>query len=341
MTTMQAIEITRPGAADVLQLTECPIPRPGPGEVLIKVAAAGVNRPDVFQRQGTYAPPPGASDLPGLEVAGELVEGDIDGDNAFGLKRGDSVCALLAGGGYAEYAVAPLLQCLPLPKGFSMVEAAALPENYFTVWSNVFDRGRLGTTAAGVPESLLVQGGSSGIGVTAIQLAVAFGHRVFATAGNREKCAACEELGAHAINYREQDFVAEVHKHTDDRGVDVILDMVAGDYVPRELELLAEDGRLVFIATLGGKTAAVDASMIMRRRLTLTGSTLRARQVAFKAALARQLHEKVWPLLESGKARPVIHQIFPACEAAKAHALMESSEHIGKIMLVWDAVERR
>ncbi|MEO9077777.1 MAG: NAD(P)H-quinone oxidoreductase [Rhodanobacter sp.] len=333
---MQAIEIAQPGSADVLQLTERPIPQPGPGEVLIKVAASGVNRPDVFQRQGNYAPPPGASDLPGLEVAGELVDGDVGGDNPFGLALGDAVCALLAGGGYAEYAVAPLLQCLPVPKGFSMIEAAALPENYFTVWSNVFDRGRLGTHADDARESLLVQGGSSGIGVTAIQLAVAFGHRVFATAGNAEKCAACDKLGAHAINYREQDFVAEVRQHTHGRGVDVILDMVAGDYVPRELELLADDGRLGFIATLGGKRAEIDASVVMRRRLTITGSTLRARPVAFKAALARRLHEKVWPLLESGKARPVIHQVFAARDAAKAHTLMESSEHIGKIMLEWN-----
>ncbi|MEO6926127.1 MAG: NAD(P)H-quinone oxidoreductase [Rhodanobacter sp.] len=332
---MQAIEIIRPGPADVLQLCHRPIPQPGPGEVLIKVAAAGVNRPDVFQRQGNYAPPPGASDLPGLEVAGELIDGDVTSANPFGLKRGDAVCALLAGGGYAEYAVAPLLQCLPVPSGFTLIEAAALPENYFTVWSNVFDRGQLGTDADGAPESLLVQGGSSGIGVTAIQLAHAFGHRVFATAGSAEKCAACEKLGAHAINYREQDFVDEVKKHTDGRGVNVILDMVAGDYVPRELELLVEDGRLVFIATLGGKNAEVNASLIMRRRLTLTGSTLRARPVAFKAALARRLHEKVWPLLEAGKARPVIHQIFAAREAARAHALMESSAHIGKIVLRW------
>lgn len=335
MATMQVIEITRPGSADVLQPTERPIPRPGPGEVLIKVAAAGVNRPDVFQRQGNYAPPPGASELPGLEVAGELVEGDFGGDNPFGLGSGDAVCALLTGGGYAEYAVAPLLQCLPVPSCFTLVEAAALPENYFTVWSNVFDRGQLGRDADGAPESLLVQGGSSGIGVTAIQLAHAFGHRVFATAGNAEKCAACEKLGAHAVNYREQDFVEEVKKNTEGRGVDVILDMVAGDYVPRELELLADDGRLVFIATLGGRRASIDASLIMRRRLTVTGSTLRARPIAFKAALARQLHENVWPLLESGKARPVIHQVFAAREAAKAHALMESSEHIGKIMLQW------
>jgi NADPH2:quinone reductase len=335
MAGMQAIEITQPGAADVLQLTQRPIPRPGPGEVLIKVAASGVNRPDVFQRQGNYAPPPGASDLPGLEVAGVLDEGDVAGDNPFGLKVGDAVCALLAGGGYAEYAVAPLLQCLPVPKGLTLIEAAALPENFFTVWSNVFERGRLGTRADGASESLLVQGGSSGIGVTAIQLAHAFGHPVFATAGNAEKCTACEQLGAHAINYREQDFVEEVKKHTDGRGVDVILDMVAGDYVLRELELLADEGRLVFIATLGGKQANIDASLIMRRRLTLTGSTLRARPIAFKAALARQLHEHVWPLLESGKVKPLIYQVFPARYAAKAHALMESSEHIGKIMLDW------
>ncbi len=335
MATMQAIEITRPGEADVLQLTERAIPRPGPGEVLIKVAASGVNRPDVFQRKGNYAPPPGASDLPGLEVAGELVEGDLGGENPFRLRQGDAVCALLTGGGYAEYAVAPLLQCLPVPKGLTLVEAAALPENYFTVWSNVFDRGRLGTTDDGAKESLLVQGGSSGIGVTAIQLSHAFGHPVFATAGNAEKCAACEKLGAHAINYHEQDFVEEVRKQTDDRGVDVILDMVAGDYVPREIELLAEDGRLVFIATLGGKQADIDVSQIMRRRLTLTGSTLRARPVMFKAELARKLHEHVWPLLESGRARPLIYKVFPARDAAKAHALMESSEHIGKIMLEW------
>ena len=336
MATMQAIEITQPGPANVLQLTECSIPRPGPGEVLIKVATAGVNRPDVSQRKGNYAPPPGASPLPGLEVAGALVEGDIGGDNPFGLKRGDAVCALLTGGGYAEYAVAPLLQCMPVPSGLTLIEAAALPENYFTVWSNVFERGHLGTRTDGAPESLLVQGGSSGIGVTAIQLAHVFGHSVFATAGNAEKCAACEKLGAHAINYHEQDFVEEVKKHTAGRGVDVILDMVAGDYVPRELELLADDGRLVFIATLGGKQVDIDASLIMRRRLTLTGSTLRARPVAFKAALAWQLHKHVWPLLESGQARPVIHRVFAARDAASAHALMESSQHIGKIMLQWD-----
>ena len=335
MPTMQAIEITRPGDPDVLQLTSRTIPQPGPGEVLIKVAAAGVNRPDVFQRQGHYAPPPGASDLPGMEVAGELVDGDLAGNNPFGLRHGDAVCALLAGGGYAEYAVAPLAQCLPVPAGFTMVEAASLPENYFTVWSNVFDRGQLGHGEGGADESLLVQGGSSGIGVTAIQLAHAWGHRVFATAGNAEKCAACEKLGAIAINYRTQDFVEEVKRHTDGRGVDVILDMVAGNYIPRELNALAEGGRLVFIATLGGKDADIDASLIMRRRLTLTGSTLRGRSIAFKGAIAYQLHEKIWPLLENGTVRPIIHQVFPVTEAAKAHALMESSEHVGKIILQW------
>ncbi|HEY1589076.1 MAG TPA: NAD(P)H-quinone oxidoreductase [Rhodanobacter sp.] len=333
---MQAIEITRPGAPDVLQLTQRPIPQPGPGEVLIKVTAAGVNRPDVFQRRGNYPPPPGASDLPGLEVAGILVEDALTGDNPFGLKPGDAVCALLTGGGYAEYALAPLAQCLPVPAGFSLVEAAALPENFFTVWSNVFDRGQLGHGEGGAHETLLVQGGSSGIGVTAIQLAHAFGHRVFATAGSMEKCAACEKLGAErAINYREQDFVEAVRQATAGRGVDVVLDMVAGDYIPREIDALADGGRLVFIATLGGSKATIDAGTIMRRRLTLTGSTLRVRPIAFKAALARRLHEKVWPLLEAGKLRPVIHRVFPAAEAASAHALMESSAHIGKLVLQW------
>jgi NADPH:quinone reductase len=295
-----------------------------------------VNRPDVFQRQGHYAPPPGASDLPGLEVAGELLDGDFGSDNPFGLRRGDAVCALLAGGGYAEYAVAPLAQCLPVPGGLSLIEAAALPENYFTVWSNVFDRGRLGRGEGGSHETLLVQGGSSGIGVTAIQLAHAIGHRVFATAGSAEKCAACVQLGAErAINYHHDDFVAAVRQATGGHGVDVILDMVAGDYIPREIDALAEGGRLVFIATLGGSKAEIDAATIMRRRLTLTGSTLRGREVAFKGAIAVQLHEKVWPLLEAGTIRPIIHQVFPAAEAARAHALMESSAHIGKLMLQW------
>ncbi|HKR76544.1 MAG TPA: NAD(P)H-quinone oxidoreductase [Rhodanobacter sp.] len=333
---MHAIEIARHGAPEVLQLVRRPVPKPGPGEVLIKVTASGVNRPDVLQRQGKYAPPPGASDLPGLEVAGALVEGDFGADNPFGLRPGDAVCALLAGGGYAEYALAPLAQCLPVPAGLSPIEAAALPENFFTVWSNVFVRGRLGRGEGGARESLLVQGGSGGIGVTAIQLACAFGHRVFATAGSAEKCAACERLGAEqAINYRTQDFVTEVKQATSGRGVDVILDNVAGDYIPRELGALAEGGRLVVIATMGGSTAQVDAGQLMRRRLTLTGSTLRNRPIAFKAGLACELQREVWPLLESGQVRPVIHEVLPARDAARAHALMESSMHIGKIMLAW------
>ena len=335
MTSMQAIEIPHFGGPEVLQPAERPTPRPGAGEVLIKVAASGVNRPDVFQRQGHYAPPPGASDLPGLEVAGELVDGDFSGNNPFGLKRGDAVCALLAGGGYAQYAVAPLGQCLPIPAGLSVLEAASLPENYFTVWSNVFDRGRLGQRGDGAKESLLVQGGSSGIGVTAIQLAHALGHPVFATAGSDEKCRACESLGARAINYRTEDFVERVKAWTDDGGVDVILDMVAGDYVPRELDALADDGRLVFIATLGGMKTELDIRQLMHRRLTVTGSTLRVRPVAFKAAIAEKLYQHVWPLFAEKRLRPIIHEVFPAHEAARAHALMESSAHIGKILLRW------
>lgn len=335
MTSMQAIEIPHFGGPEVLRPTERPIPQPGAGEVLIKVAAAGVNRPDVFQRQGHYAPPSGASDLPGLEVAGELVDGDFGGNNPFGLKRGDAVCALLAGGGYAQYAAAPLGQCLPVPAGLDVVDAASLPENYFTVWSNVFDRGQLGQRENGIKESLLVQGGSSGIGVTAIQLAHALGHPVFATAGSDEKCRACESLGARAINYRTEDFVARIRSMTDSRGVDVVLDMVAGDYVPRELDTLADDGRLVIIATLGGMKAEVDIGTLMRRRLTVTGSTLRARPVAFKAAIAEKLYQHVWPLFAQKRLRPIIHEIFPAHEAARAHALMESSTHIGKILLRW------
>ncbi len=336
MDTMQAIAISQPGGPDVLRSTRCPIPAPGPDEVLIRVAAAGINRPDVFQRQGKYPPPPGASELPGLEVAGELVAGGLAGDNPFGLQLGDRVCALLAGGGYAQYAVAPLAQCLPLPAGLSLIEAASLPENLFTVWSNVFERGGLGQGEGGGHETLLVQGGSSGIGVAAIQIARALGHRVFATAGSAEKCAACERLGAErAINYREEDFVAVLQAATDGRGADVILDMVAGDYIPRELQVLAEGGRLVVIATLGGSQATIDAATVMRRRLTITGSTLRARSAGFKSALARQVHRHVWPLLERGAVRPVVHRVFPASEAAAAHALMERSEHIGKLVLQW------
>ncbi|MBP0599718.1 NAD(P)H-quinone oxidoreductase [Herbaspirillum sp. LeCh32-8] len=323
---MRAIEIKEYGGPDVLQPCERPLPQLKQGEVLIKVHAAGVNRPDVFQRTGNYPVPPGASDLPGLEVAGEIVDGDLAG-SAF--KKGDLVCALVQGGGYAEYCAAPLAQCLPVPKGLSALQAAALPENYFTVWSNVFDRGAL---AAG--ETLLVQGGSSGIGVTAIQIARALGHRVFATAGSAEKCRACEELGAErAINYKTEDFEAVVKELTGGRGVDVILDMVGGDYLPREIKALADDGRLVFIAQLGGSKGQLDMGQVMRRRLTITGSTLRPRPVAFKAAIAASLRERVWPLIEAGKIRPVIHHTFPLEQAAQAHAMMESSAHIGKIML--------
>jgi NADPH2:quinone reductase len=323
---MRAIEITQPGGPDVLQLCDRPMPVPKAGEILIKVHAAGVNRPDVLQRTGNYPVPPGASDLPGLEVAGEVVDGDCTG-TAF--KKGDMVCALVQGGGYAEYCVVPVEQALPIPKGFSAVEAASLPETFFTVWSNVFDRVRL----SGV-ETLLVQGGTSGIGVTAIQLATALGHRVFATAGSDDKCRACEELGAErGINYRTEDFVEIVKSATDGKGVDVILDMVAGDYIPREINALADDGRLVIIALLGGAKAAVDLGQVLRRRLTITGSTLRPRPVAFKAAIAAKLQEHVWPLLESGKIKPVIFKTFPLEQAAQAHALMESSTHTGKIML--------
>ena len=323
---MRAIEIKEFGGPEVLQPCERPVPELKPGEVLIKVHAAGVNRPDVFQRMGNYPVPPGASDLPGLEVAGEIVAGEL-GDSGFSL--GDLVCALVQGGGYAEYCAAPLAQCLPVPKGLSALEAAALPENYFTVWSNVFDRGQLSGQ-----ETLLVQGGSSGIGVTAIQIARALGHRVFATAGSAEKCRACEDLGAErAINYKTEDFEAVVKELTGGRGVDVILDMVGGDYLPREIKALADDGRLVFIAQLGGSKGQLDMGQVMRRRLTITGSTLRPRPVAFKAAIAAKLREHVWPLIEAGKIKPVIHQRFPLEQAAQAHAMMEGSTHIGKIML--------
>ncbi|MRX07639.1 zinc-binding dehydrogenase [Pseudoduganella sp. FT25W] len=323
---MRAIEITQPGPADVLKLCERPMPVVKAGEVLIKVHAAGVNRPDVFQRQGNYAPPPGASDIPGLEVAGEIVDGDLDYTT---LDIGDHVCALVQGGGYAEYVVAPIQQVLPVPKGWSMLEAASIPENYFTVWSNVFDRAHL---SAG--ETLLVQGGSSGIGVTAIQLASAMGHRVFATAGSDDKVAACMKLGAErGINYKTEDFGAVVKSLTNDRGVDVILDMVAGDYLPREVSCLADDGRIAIIATLGGGKATLDMAQVLRRRLTVTGSTLRPRSVEFKGAIAKKLKERVWPMMAERKLKPVIHTVFPLEQAAAAHALMESSSHVGKIML--------
>jgi NADPH2:quinone reductase len=323
---MRAIEIIQPGGPGVLQPCERPVPQLKPGEVLIRVLAAGVNRPDVFQRLGQYPVPPGASDLPGLEVAGEIVDGDLSGSD---LKRGDLVCALVQGGGYAEYCAAPLAQCLPVPKGLTPLEAAALPETYFTVWSNVFQRAAL---AEG--ESLLVQGGSSGIGTTAIQLATALGHRVFATAGSADKCRACEDLGAvRAIDYKTEDFAAVVKELTGGKGVDVVLDMVGGDYVAREMACLADDGRIVIIALLGGAKANVDLGQVLRRRLTITGSTLRPRPVAFKAQIARELRERVWPLLEAGRIKPVIYKTFPLDEAAGAHTLMESSAHVGKIML--------
>ncbi|MES2117769.1 MAG: NAD(P)H-quinone oxidoreductase [Pseudomonadota bacterium] len=323
---MRAIEITKPGPADVLKLCERPVPAVKAGEVLIKVHAAGINRPDVFQRQGSYAPPPGASDLPGLEVAGEIVDGDLAGSE---FKRGDMVCALVQGGGYAEYCVAPAQQCLSVPRGLSALEAASLPENYFTVWSNVFDRAHL---RGG--ETLLVQGGTSGIGVTAIQLAAAMGHRVFATAGSDDKARACETLGAErGINYKTEDFAALAKSLTNERGVDVILDMVGGDYLPREIGCLADDGRIALIALLGGAKATVDLGQVLRRRLTITGSTLRPRSVAFKAAIAAQLNKRVWPMFEAGKIKPVIYEVFPLEQAAEAHALMERSTHVGKIML--------
>ena len=324
--TMRAIEITAPGGPEVLQPRMRPVPVPTESEVLIRVAAAGVNRPDVAQRQGKYPPPPGASDIPGLEVAGSIA---AVGPGVSQWKIGDEVCALVSGGGYAEYCAAPAAQCLPIPHGLSSAEAASLPETFFTVWVNVFERARL---APG--ETLLVQGGSSGIGVAAIQIAKALGHKVYATAGSTEKCAACERLGAdRAINYRSEDFVEVVLSETGNRGVDVILDMVGGDYVAREIKCLAEEGRLSMIASLGGAKGTVFIPEITRKRLTITGSTLRPRPVAVKAAIAESLRSRVWPLIESGRIRPVVHARFPLDQADKAHALMESSAHIGKIVL--------
>ena len=328
---MLAIEISAFGAPEVLKLCERPQPVAGAGEVLIRVRASGINRPDVLQRSGAYPPPPGASDLPGLEVAGVIEAGDAAVMAQAGFKIGDRVCALVAGGGYAQFCVAPVGQCLPVPEGFDDVAAASLPETFFTVWSNVFDRARLQ-----VGETLLIQGGSSGIGVTAIQLAKALGATVIVTAGSDEKCAACLELGAdHAINYKTQDFVAEAMKLTDGRGVDVVLDMVAGDYVAREIGCMADDGRIVIIAVQGGVKAEINAGLVLRRRLVITGSTLRPRPLAFKAAIAQKLRERAWPLLAQGKVKPVIHRVFEAARAAEAHALMESNQHIGKIVLTW------
>ena len=324
---MRVVEISAYGGPEVLKLSSRPLPEPVAGEVLIKVAAAGVNRPDLLQRQGHYPPPAGASDIPGLEVAGTIAK---LGEKVSGWQAGDEVCALLAGGGYAEFCVVPALQCLPVPKGLSLAEAASLPETFFTVWSNVFER-----AAIQPGETLLVQGGTSGIGVAAIQMARAFGHRVFATAGSAEKCAACAALGAErAINYKTEDFVEVVKNSTGGKGVNVILDMVGGDYVSRELKALADDGRIVFIAYLGGSKATVDVGEILRRRLTITGSALRARPVGFKGQIANALRAKVWPLIESGKIKPVIHASFKLSEATKAHLLMESGAHIGKIVLI-------
>ena len=324
--TMTAIAIREPGGPDVLEPRQIPRPEPAHGEILIKVAAAGVNRPDTIQRMGLYPPPPGAPETPGLEVAGEVV---ATGPGVTLWKTGDRVCALVGGGGYAEYCVAHEAHALPVPHGLSMTEAAALPETFFTVWTNVFERGAL---KAG--ETLLVHGGSSGIGTTAIQLASLFGASVIATAGSAEKCAACLKLGAAAaIDYKTQDFVAETRRLTDNRGADVILDMVGGDYIPRNIQAAAVDGRIVSIAFLNGATTEVNFMPVMLKRLTLTGSTLRPRSIEEKASLARTLREKVWPLIEAGRVKPLIDTVFPLKDAARAHALMEKSSHIGKIVL--------
>ena len=324
---MLAIEIREPGDPEVLTPVERPRPEPAAGDILIKVAAAGVNRPDVLQRRGRYPPPPGASDLPGLEVAGTVAS---VGAGVSSWSEGDAVCALVAGGGYAEYCAAPAPQCLPVPRGLDLITAAAIPETFFTVWTNVFERGRL---KAG--ESILIHGGSSGIGTTAIQLARAFGARVFATAGSAEKCAACERIGAErCINYRDTDFVAAVRDLTGGAGVNVVLDIVAGEYVPKNLDALAIEGRLVQIGVLGGPRTEINVGVIMQKRLTVTGSTLRARPIADKAAIAGAVREHVWPLLESGTVKPIVYATFPLRDAAAAHRLMESSEHIGKIVLI-------
>lgn len=325
---MKAIQITQAGGPEVLALCERPVPVCAVGEVLIRVHASGVNRPDVLQRMGVYPAPAGASDLPGLEVAGVI---EAVGEGVTAWRKGDAVCALVAGGGYAEYCVAPAGQCLAVPKGLNTLEAACLPETYFTVWHNVFQRGAL---KAG--DTLLIQGGTSGIGTTAIALAKAFGAMVIATAGSDEKCAACMKLGAdHAINYKTQDFVEAVKTFTQGKGADVVLDMVAGDYVAREVECLAEDGRIVIIAVQGGVNAQFNAGLVLRKRLTITGSTLRARSVAFKSALAEELKTQVWPLLEKGQCKPQIFKVFAPSQAAAAHAMMESNQHVGKLVIDW------
>lgn len=330
---MRAIEIAGFGAPEVLRETQRPRPVPGPGELLIHVQASGINRPDVLQRKGLYPPPPGASDLPGLEVAGVVAGGAAADLAAAGLALGDAVCALLPGGGYAEFCVAAAALCLPVPRGWTALQAASLPETHFTVWQNLFHIARLQPG-----ETLLVQGGSSGIGVAAIQLAQAQGCSVIVTAGSDDKCAACVALGAQAaINYRSQDFVEETLRLTDGRGANVVLDMVGGEYIGRELRCMAEDGRLALIAVQGGTRSQIDAGLLLRKRIAITGSTLRPRSLAYKAALAKGLREQVWPWLEAGRVKPVIHQVFPAAQAAQAHALMESSAHVGKIMLDWAA----
>jgi NADPH:quinone reductase len=326
---MKAIIITQPGAPEVLQLQERPVPVINDDEVLVKVRASGINRPDIAQRKGNYPAPPGAlPDIPGLEIAGEIVE---IGKNVSRYKIGDKVCALVTGGGYAEYCAAPEGQCLPIPDGLSFEEAASLPETFFTVWSNVSDRGQLQSG-----ETLLVHGGSSGIGVTAIQMATALGSTVYVTAGSDEKCQFCEQLGAaKAINYKTENFAERIKELTNGKGVNVILDMVGGDYTTPNLQSLAEDGRLVLINMMKGKNTDIDLSTVMRKRLTITGSTLRNRDVAFKSAIGKNLEQHIWPLLASGKIKPVIYKTFSASEAAEAHQLMESSAHIGKIVISW------
>ena len=328
---MRAIAINGFGGPEVLVETTRPDPIPAAGEMLVRVTASGINRPDVLQRKGAYAPPPGASDLPGLEIAGSVVGGDAAELAAAGFALGDRVCALVSGGGYAQLCAAPIAQCLPSPAGLTDIEAASLPETFFTVWSNVFDRGRLQPG-----QTLLVQGGASGIGVTAIQLGKAFGATVVVTAGSDAKVAACLALGADfGINYKTQDFVAEVKAATGGKGADVVLDMVAGEYIAREVQCTADDGRIVVIAVQGGVKSEFNAGEVLRRRLTITGSTLRPRPVAFKGAIAAALRQRVWPLIAAGGIKPVIHSVFPAAQAAQAHALMESGQHIGKIVLDW------
>ena len=326
---MKVIEISEFGGPEVLSIADAPVPTPGPGEVLIRVAASGVNRPDVVQRTGNYPPPPGASAIPGLEVSGTIV---ALGKDVQGLNNGDRVCALVTGGGYAEYCVAPAPQCLPVPTGLSMAEAAALPETFFTVWSNVFDRAGLRPG-----ESFLIHGGTSGIGTTAIQLASALGSTVYATAGSDEKCSACKELGADvAINYKEQDFAEAIKEQTGGAGVNVILDMVGGDYINRNIKSLAVEGRLVQIAFLQGPKTEINFLPVMLKRLVLTGSTLRAREIPFKAAIARELQAKVWPLIEAGKVRPVMDSVFPMARAVDAHKRIDNAGHVGKIVLTME-----